>query len=72
MNCQKNCFRVRNIHKMSNLAVLLLFANFLKNFLGMISINCQEMDLIALFKMSFPWLERSGLAHCPIIIAIIQ
>ena len=51
---------------------LLLFANFLKNFLGMILINCQDMDLIALFKMSFPWLERSDLAHCPISIAIIQ
>ena len=50
---------------MSNLAVLLLFTNFHKNslinfslffvhsFLGMILINCQEMDFIELFKRIF-------------------
>ena len=50
---------------MSNLAVLICFANFLKknsdnfslflvySFLGMILINCQEMDFIELFKRSF-------------------
>ena len=75
MDCQK---------KGSNLAALLLFANFLKNglitflyfcvhsFLGMILINCQEMDFIELFKRSFSRSERSGLAHFPIIIDIIQ
>ena len=64
---------------MSNLAVLLLFANFLKS--GMITFlyvlhtaswGCQEMDSIELFKGSFSRSERSGLAHLPIIIDIIQ
>ena len=41
---------------------------FVHSFLGMILINCQEMDFIGLFKRS----ERSGLAHFPIIIDIIQ
>ena len=67
---------------MSNLAVLILLVNFLQNSLitiffvhgslGMILINCQEMDFIELFKRSFSRLERSGLAHFPIIIDIIQ
>ena len=34
--------------------------------------NCQGMDLIELFKRSFSRSERSGLAHFPIIIDIIQ
>ena len=42
------------------------------SFLGMILINCQEMDFIELFKRSFSRSERSGLANFPIIIAIIQ
>ena len=42
------------------------------NFLGMILINCQEMDFIELFKRSFSMPERSGLAHFTIIIYIIQ
>ena len=70
--------------KRSNLVVLLLFANFPKNglitflifvysFLGMILINCQEMDFIELFKGSFSRSEKSALAHFfPIIIDIIQ
>ena len=44
----------------------------LYSFLGMILINCQEMDLIELFKRSFSRSERPGLAHFPIIIDIIQ
>ena len=52
--------------KISNLTVLLLFANFLKNclimflyfvfvysFFGMILINCHEMDFIELIERSF-------------------
>ena len=35
-------------------------------------INCREMDLIELFKRSFPRSERSDLPHFPIIIDIIQ
>ena len=42
------------------------------SFLGMILINCQEMDFIELFKRSFSRSERSGLAHFPIIMNIIQ
>ena len=42
------------------------------SFLGMILINCQEMDFIELFKRSFSRSERSGLAHFPLIIDIIQ
>ena len=42
------------------------------SFLGMILINCQEMDFIELFKRSFSRSERSDLAHFPIIIDIIQ
>ena len=42
------------------------------SFLGMILINCQEMDFIELFKRSFSRSERSGLANFPIIIDIIQ
>ena len=42
------------------------------SFLGMILINCQEMDFIELFKRSLSRSERSGLAHFPIIIDIIQ
>ena len=42
------------------------------SFFGMILINCQEMDFIELFKRSFSRSERSGLAHFPIIIDIIQ
>ena len=42
------------------------------SFLGMILINCQEMDFIELFKRSFSRSERSGLAHFPIMIDIIQ
>ena len=42
------------------------------SFLGMILINCQEMDFIELFQRSFSRWERSGLAHFPIIIVIIQ
>ena len=47
---------------------------FVHSFLGMIVItrSCQEMDFIELFKRSFSRLERSGLAHFPIIIGIIQ
>ena len=41
-------------------------------FLGMILIDCQEMDFIELFKRSFLGSERSGLAHFPLIIDIIQ
>ena len=41
-------------------------------FLGRILINCQEMDFIELFKRSSSRLERSDLAHFPIIIDIIQ
>ena len=51
------------VRKRSNFDILLLFGNFLKNsliiflkyFLSMILINCQEMDMIELFKRSFPW-----------------
>ena len=58
------------VRKRSNLAILLLLANFLKNdmitfilflvysFLGMLFINCQEMDLIELFKRSFSRSQR--------------
>ena len=62
INCQKldsfECFKVRNVRKRLNFGILLLFDNCLKNglitflyilyssFLGMILINCQEMDLI--------------------------
>ena len=50
--------------------VSLLFAY---SILGMILINCQEMDFIELFKRSFfSRSEMSGLAHFPIIIDIIQ
>ena len=42
------------------------------SFLGLILINCQEMDFIELFKRSFSRSKRSGLAHFPIIIDIIQ
>ena len=42
------------------------------SFLGMILINCQEMDFIELLKRSFSRSERSGLAHFLIIIDIIQ
>ena len=63
--------------------IWLFFDNFLKiglitylflvyNFLGMKLINCQEMDFIELFKKSCSMSERSGLAHFPIIIDIIQ
>ena len=45
---------------------------FVHSFLGMILINCQEMDFIDLFKRSFSRSERSDLAHFPIIIDIIQ
>ena len=41
------------------------------SFLGMILINCQEMDFIELFKRSFSRSERSGVAHFPIIIDIL-
>ena len=41
-------------------------------FLGVILINCQEMDFIGFFKRSFSKSERLGLAHFPIIIDIIQ
>ena len=63
---------------------LLLFVNFFKSglitflyvlytaSLGMILINCQEMDFIELFKRSFSRSERSGLAHFPILIDVIQ
>ena len=37
------------------------------SFLGMILINCQEIALIELFKMSFARSERSGLAYCSIV-----
>ena len=40
--------------------------------LGMILINYQEMDLIELFKRSFSRFQRSGLAHFPISMDIIQ
>ena len=55
----------RKIRKRSNLAVFLLLANFFQkrsdnfslflvySFLGMILINCQEMDFIEIFKRSF-------------------
>ena len=55
-------------HKHSNKFSLFLAYSFL----GMILINCQEMDFIELFKRSFSGLERSGLAHFPILIDIIQ
>ena len=42
------------------------------SFLGMILINCQEMDFIEFFKRSYSRSEKSGLAHFPIIIDIIQ
>ena len=42
------------------------------SFSGMILINCHEMDFIELFSRSFARSERSGLAHFPIIIDIIQ
>ena len=45
------------------------FVFFVYSFLGMILINCQEMDFIELFKRSFSSSERSGLAHFPIIIS---
>ena len=69
---------------MSNLAVFDTFGQFTQkrsdnfslylvySFFGMILINCQEMDFIELFKRSFSRSERSGLAHFPIIIDIIQ
>ena len=69
---------------MSNLAVFDTFCQFTQkrsdnfslylvySFFGMILINCQEMDFIELFERSFSRSERSGLAHFPIIIDIIQ
>ena len=66
---------------MSNLATFCQFSQkqsdnfylFLAyNFLGIILINYQEMDLVDLFKKSFSRSKRSGLAHFPIIIDIIQ
>ena len=42
------------------------------SFLGMILINCEEMDFIELFKRSFSRSKRSGLDHFPIIIDITQ
>ena len=50
-----------------NLSLFLVYS-----FLGMILINFQEMDFIELFQRSFARSERSGLAHFPIIIDIIQ
>ena len=41
-------------------------------FFGMILIKWQEMDFIELFKRSFSRSQRSGVAHFPIIIDIIQ
>ena len=38
----------------------------------MILINFQEMGLIELFERSFSRSEKSGFAHFPIIIDIIQ
>ena len=88
MNCQnmdlieslqRSFFKVRKVPTRSNMAVLLFFANFLKNglitfliffvhsFLGMILINCLGMDFIELFKRSCSRSERSGLAHFPIM-----
>ena len=54
-------------------SILITFLYFLyTRFLGMLLINCEEMDFIELFKRSFSRSERSGLAHFPIIIDIIQ
>ena len=38
----------------------------------MILINCKEMVFIELFKRSFSRLERSGLAHFPIIVSPVR
>ena len=79
-------FKVQKVcpKKRSNLAVFDTFCQFTQNwsdnfslylvysFFGMILINCQEMDFIELFERSFSRSERSGLAHFPIIIDIIQ
>ena len=58
-------FKVRKVNKRSNLAIFYTFGQFSQkrydnfslflaySFLGMILINCQEMDLIELFKRSF-------------------
>ena len=41
------------------------------SFLGMILIDCQDIDFIELFKRLFSRLEMLGLVHFPIIIDII-
>ena len=75
MNYQKMDF-IELLEKgpFSNLGILgtiTLQFLFAYSFLGMILINCQEMDFIELFKCLFSKSERSGLAHFPIIIDII-
>ena len=61
------CYFFGNFLKKTRLNTF--FILFVYSFLGIILINCQEMDLIELLERSFP---RSGLAHFPIIIDIIQ
>ena len=80
MNCQKMAERLKRV----KFGCFDTFGQFSQNhsdnfslfleysFLGMILINCQELDFIELFKRSFSRSERSGLAHFPIIIDIIQ
>ena len=80
----KVIFQGPKVWKRSNLAVFATFCQFTQkrsdnfslflvySFFGMILINCEEMVFIELFKMSFSRSERSGLAHFPIIIDIIQ
>ena len=79
LNRSKGHFSRSEKSKRSNLAVLLLFANFLKSRLILFFISCieflgddidqlQEMDFIELFKRSLSMSERSGVAHFPILI----
>ena len=40
---------------------------FAYSFLGIILIDCQEVDFIELLERSFSRSEKSGLAHCPML-----
>ena len=74
MDCQKmdfiesiemSFYKVERVRKNSNLGILLLFDNYLKNglityfyfpvyrFLRMVVINCKDMNLIYVFERSF-------------------
>ena len=81
---QRSFFKVRKVQKRVTFSCFATFCQFSQkrsdnfslflvySFLGMILINCEKMDFIELFKRSFSKSKRSGVAHFPIIIDIIQ